>query len=835
MPRNGAGTYTLPAGNPVVTNTTITADWGNDTMEDLGNEITNSLSREGDGGMNAPLRFIDGDINAPGIAWVAETNTGFYYAGPGEFWASVLGTNVVQFTDNGLLIPTGIDLTVQGAVSFEGALNVIGNFSVATNKFTVEAATGNTTVAGTFVASGAGTFTSASATSLAVGLTGATNPAFTVDSSTASQVAGLKVTGAATAGTVAVVVTDSGSNANLTFNAKGSGTIGIGSVSTGAVTITPATTITGVATLTAQPVLSSLTASKPVFSDASKGLVSTGTLAYDQGGTGQTTYAAGDIVYASAINTLSKLAVGSSGQVLKVAAGVPSWATDTTTGTVTSVALSAPAVFTVSGSPVTSTGTLALTYSGTALPEANGGTAQTTYTTGDFLYASGSNTLSKLAVGTTGQVLKVAAGVPSWATDTTTGTVTSVGLSAPAFLTVGGSPVTTSGTLALTYSGTAIPAVNGGTAQTTYTTGDLLYASASNTLSKLAVGTSAQVLTVTAGVPTWATSSGSGTVTSVAQSFTGGLISVSGSPITTSGTLALTVAGTSGGIPYFSAASTWASSAALTQYGVIYGGGAGASPVATANGTTGQVLTATTSGAPSWASPATSGTVTSVAVSGGTTGLTTSGGPITTSGTITLAGTLAPANGGTGVANNAASTLTISGAYATTLTVTAATGVTLPTTGTLATLAGSETLTNKTLTSPTMTAPVLGTPASGNLSSCTADGTDQVGFKNIPQNSQSAAYTLVLADAGKHIFHPSTDANARTYTIPANGSVAYPIGTALTFINMTSQVVTIAITTDTMYLSSAGTTGSRSLAIYGSATAIKMTSTTWLISGSGLT
>jgi hypothetical protein len=123
----------------------------------------------------------------------------------------------------------------------------------------------------------------------------------------------------------------------------------------------------------------------------------------------------------------------------------------------------------------------------------------------------------------------------------------------------------------------------------------------------------------------------------------------------------------------------------------------------------------------------------------------------------------------------------------------------------------------------------------GKLSSCTVDGTNEVGYKNIPQNSQSAAYTLVLADAGKHIFHPSTDANARTYTIPANSSVAYPIGTAITFINMTSQVVTIAITTDTMYLSAAGTTGSRSLAQYGSATAIKMTSTTWLISGSGLT
>jgi len=169
-------------------------------------------------------------------------------------------------------------------------------------------------------------------------------------------------------------------------------------------------------------------------------------------------------------------------------------------------------------------------------------------------------------------------------------------------------------------------------------------------------------------------------------------------------------------------------------------------------------------------------------------------------------------------------------------TLTNATG--LPAAGvinTAATLTDTQTLTNKTLTSPTLTTPVLGTPSSGTLSSCTVDGTDAVGFRNIPINSNSAAYTAVLEDSGKIIFHPSTDANARTFTIPANSSVAYPLGTALTFINMTSQVVTIAITSDTMYLSSAGTTGSRSLAQYGSATAIKMTSTTWLISGSGLT
>jgi hypothetical protein len=112
---------------------------------------------------------------------------------------------------------------------------------------------------------------------------------------------------------------------------------------------------------------------------------------------------------------------------------------------------------------------------------------------------------------------------------------------------------------------------------------------------------------------------------------------------------------------------------------------------------------------------------------------------------------------------------------------------------------------------------------------------DTLGYLNAPINSQSAAYTAVAADAGKIIFHPSTDANARTFTIPANSSVAYDTGTVLTFINMTSQVVTIAITSDTMYLAGTGTTGSRSLAQYGIATAVKMTSTTWLISGTGLT
>lgn len=112
----------------------------------------------------------------------------------------------------------------------------------------------------------------------------------------------------------------------------------------------------------------------------------------------------------------------------------------------------------------------------------------------------------------------------------------------------------------------------------------------------------------------------------------------------------------------------------------------------------------------------------------------------------------------------------------------------------------------------------------------------QSGFRNVPQNSQSAAYTTVAADSGKHILHPSADTTARTFTIDSNANVAYPVGTAITFINENSAgTVTIAITSDTMRLAGAGTTGSRTLAANGIATAVKVTSTSWIISGTNLT
>jgi hypothetical protein len=110
----------------------------------------------------------------------------------------------------------------------------------------------------------------------------------------------------------------------------------------------------------------------------------------------------------------------------------------------------------------------------------------------------------------------------------TGGTVTSVAATVPSFLSVTGSPITTSGTLAISYSGTALPILNGGTGQTTAsaafnalspltTAGDVLYGGTSGAGTRLAIGTAGQVLTVNAGAtaPQWSTPT-TGTVTSVA-------------------------------------------------------------------------------------------------------------------------------------------------------------------------------------------------------------------------------------------------------------------------------------------------------------------------------
>ena len=157
MPRSNSGIYTLPGGNPVTPGDVIAAAWANTTMDDLADALTYSLSRTGAGGMLAPFRIDDGNVTAPGLAYLTETNTGLYRSGAGSVWMSVLGVNTVQFSTVGMTIPSGKALTVQGTTYLTGTLAVTG----ATTMASTLVVTGAITATGGVVGNVTGNVTSA--------------------------------------------------------------------------------------------------------------------------------------------------------------------------------------------------------------------------------------------------------------------------------------------------------------------------------------------------------------------------------------------------------------------------------------------------------------------------------------------------------------------------------------------------------------------------------------------------------------------------------------------------------------------------------------------------
>jgi len=273
------------------------------------------------------------------------------------------------------------------------------------------------------------------------------------------------------------------------------------------------------------------------------------------------------------------------------------------------------------------------------LPITNGGTGQTTAsaafnalspitTIGDLIIGNGTNSATRLAIGANGYVLTSNGSTATWAAST--GGVTSFQTSLSG-LTPG---ITTTG--AITLAGT-LGATSGGTGQSAYATGDILYASATNTLSKLTAGTDGYVLTLASGVPTWAASTGGGV-----SSFSAGTTGFTPSTATTGAvTLAGTLAVTNGGTGQTTASAAFNALSPITTVGDLIIGNGTNSATRLGIGTNGYVLTSNGTTA-TWA--ASTGGVTSF--SAGTTGLTPNS---TTTGSITLAGTLAVANGGTGV------------------------------------------------------------------------------------------------------------------------------------------------------------------------------------------
>jgi hypothetical protein len=282
-----------------------------------------------------------------------------------------------------------------------------------------------------------------------------------------------------------------------------------------------------------------------------------GTLITTNGGTGLSSYTAGDITYYATGTAFTKLAIGASTFILTSTGTAPQWsdpagisvntatniaggganqivfntASGTTSfitaptvastylewsgsafqwsanplGTVTSVDVSGGTTgLTTSGGPITSSGTI--TLAGT-LAVANGGTGQTSYTDGELLIGNSTgNTLTKATL-TAGTGVSITNGTGSITiAATNNGTVTSVDASGGTTgLSFSGGPITTSGTL--TLAGTLITS-NGGTGLTSYTAGDIVYYATGTALSQLAIGSSTFILTSSGTAPQWSDPSG---------------------------------------------------------------------------------------------------------------------------------------------------------------------------------------------------------------------------------------------------------------------------------------------------------------------------------------
>ena len=547
-----------------------------------------------------------------------------------------------------------------------------------------------------------------------------------------------------TSGTGLTINDDTTTNATryLTFTSSSSGVITSENVASTKLTFNPSS-----GTLTSTTFVGALTGNASTATSATTAINlsggSAGTLVY-QGSTGSTSY----------------LAVGTNGQYLTLSGGIPTW-TNLTPVTTFSAGTTGLTPSTATTGAITLAGTLNVANGGTGVTSSSGANSvvlrdsnanitvnclfegySNVAASGTAIVLTASSAQNYVITGSGGQTIRLpnATTLPSGALFTfnnnqTSGAITVQNASSTTIATIqsGGYVVvvlldnsTSAGSwdkhdqtpanvswstntlsypgsiTSATWNGTAVGPIYGGTGLTSYTTGDSLYASASNTLAKLPIGSSGQVLTVVGGIPAWSSPASGASITDDTTTNATRYINFTSA---TTGTL-----------------STIYTSSTKLQY----------------NPSTGVLTTTAFSGS--------GASLTSLSASNISSGL--------------LTGTY----GGTGV-NNGSNTITLggnlttSGAFATTLTVTASTNVTLPTTGTLATLAGTETFTNKTLTNPTVTNYVetLYAPAAGSAFTISlANGTIQEislngnGTITLPSSVAGKSYTIIVTYSGAY-------------------------------------------------------------------------------------
>lgn len=202
------------------------------------------------------------------------------------------------------------------------------------------------------------------------------------------------------------------------------------------------------------------------------------------------------------------------------------------------------------------------------------------------------------------------------------------------------------------------------------------------------------------------------------------------------------------------------------------------------------------------------------------TNLTVSG--ATNIGSFTLTGNIGVNTGGTGLSTITTNAVMIGNGTSSVKTVSpAAAGTVLMSTG-----AGLEpSFRNITALTTLLTA---------NAGSTISDGTTayNIGYRNVPRNSQGGSYTLALADEGKFIY--STNPGGATITIPTNTSVPFPIGTAVTIINSGVALTVAGQGGVTLYQGGTTNTGNRTVATRGVVTIIKADTDSWYITGVGI-